>query len=65
MPEEKDRMIIQRIVKKVESELDVIFESEEIDKTERHTWRKMEVTGKRHDYFPVLFENELRDSLMR
>lgn len=31
----------------------------------KHTIRKCELNGKGEDYIPILFENELRDFLMR
>ena len=43
----------------------ITFDPEVIYKVIRYTVRKCELNGKGEDYIPVLFENELRDYLMR
>lgn len=41
------------------------FELEEIEQIVQHTVRKAELNHKDAGYVPILFENELRDHIMR
>lgn len=54
-----------RIVEAVEKKSGFLFLEEEISSIYEHTARKLALNGKGEDYFPVLFENELEDYLMR
>lgn len=56
---------IQAIVREVEDKIGWEFEPEEVEDILRYTIRKAELNGKGADYIPILFENELRDSIMR
>ena len=53
------------IVESVEKKTGWKFCPKEVHDILRHTIRKCELNGKGEDYIPVLFENELRDYLMR
>ena len=53
------------IVKQVEDKTGYIFEESEVREVFAYTLRKCEINGKGPDYVPILFENELRDYLMR
>lgn len=53
------------IVKQVENKTGYIFEENEVREVFAYTLRKCEINGKGADYVPILFENELRDYLMR
>lgn len=53
------------IVKQVEDKTGYIFEESEAREVFAYTLRKCEINGKGPDYIPILFENELRDYLMR
>lgn len=56
---------IQSIVLGVEEKLGWEFSQEEVDKILKYTIRKATLNHKGEDYIPILFENELRDSVMR
>lgn len=53
------------IVKQVENKTGYIFDESEVREVFAYTLRKCEINGKGSDYVPILFENELRDYLMR
>ena len=53
------------IVQKVQRETGYNFSVDEIAKVYVYTVRKCEVNGKGSEYVPILFENELTDSLTR
>lgn len=53
------------IVKQVEDKTGYIFDESEVREVFAYTLRKCEINGKSYDYVPILFENELRDYLMR
>lgn len=53
------------IVKQVEDKTGYIFDESEVREVFAYTLRKCEINGKGADYVPILFENELRDYLMR
>lgn len=53
------------IVKQVENKAGYIFDESEVREVFAYTLRKCEINGKGPDYVPILFENELRDYLMR
>lgn len=56
---------IQSIVSGVEEKLGWVFDPEDIENVLEHTIRKAALNHKGEDYIPILFENELRDSVMR
>ena len=56
---------IQNIVSDVEHKTGWKFEPKEIDSILSFTKRKVELNGKGDGYIPILFENELRDFVMR
>lgn len=53
------------IVKQVEDKTGYIFDDSEVRDVFAYTLRKCEINKKGPDYVPILFENELRDYLMR
>lgn len=53
------------IVEDVQKRIGYIFSAQEMRNVLAYTERKCEVNGKGADYIPILFENELRDYLMR
>ncbi len=53
------------IVKQIENKTGYIFDEREVWEVFAYTLRKCEVCNKSADYVPVLFENELRDCLVR
>lgn len=55
----------QKIVSGVENKLGWKFDSKEVDSILAFTQRKADLNGKGSDYVPILFENELRDFVMR
>lgn len=56
---------IQSIVSGVEKKLGWAFDPNEVDSILAYTKRKADLNGKGPDYVPILFENELRDFVMR
>jgi hypothetical protein len=56
---------IRCIVVNVEVETGLTFRLEDIHTALQYTERKAKLNGKGDDYIPVLFENELRDFVMR
>ena len=56
---------MDEIVRKVEDSLQVCFLHGEVECLRKYTERKLEVIGEDSDYFPLLFETELRDYIMR
>lgn len=56
---------IQDIVSGVEEKLGWVFFPDEIEDVLQYTIRKAALNRKGDDYIPILFENELRDSVMR
>lgn len=57
--------VVVDIVEKVERSNFIKFDPLEVGEILHHTIRKAIDNGKGEDYIPVLFENELRDFLMR
>ena len=53
------------IVADVEKRTGYPFSAHQILEVYQHTLRKCEINGKGADYVPILFENELRDAVMR
>lgn len=53
------------IVKQVEDKTGYIFDESEVREVFAYTLRKCEINDKGADYVSILFENELRDYLMR
>lgn len=53
------------VVRFVEKKRDVVFDRNEIDMILQHTYDKATLLNKCSDYLPILFENELIDSIMR
>lgn len=58
-------MSIDDIVSEVEEKTGYIFDEAEVRDVFAYTVRKCEINRKGPDYIPILFENELRDYLMR
>lgn len=56
---------IREIVFRVEEKFGWEFSPEEIDNVLKHTIRKAALNHKEESYIPILFENELQDSVMR
>lgn len=56
---------LAEIVAEVQEKTEYIFCPVEIADILAYTHRKCEINGKGEDYIPILFENELRDYLMR
>ena len=56
---------MRRIVGAVEEKTGFFFMEEEVGSIYEHTARKLALNRIGDDYFPVLFENELEDYLMR
>lgn len=56
---------IQSIASGVEEKLGWVFTPEEVEDVLKYTVRKATLNHKGEDYIPILFENELRDSVMR
>lgn len=57
--------IINQMVEKAEQIFGLSFLPGDLYGLTNHTFRKWEKTGYGEDYLPILFENELRDYLMR
>lgn len=57
--------VISQMVDVVERILGLSFPPDDLYRLANHTFRKWENTGYGDDYLPTLFENELRDYLMR
>ena len=53
------------IVEDVQGRIGYIFSAQEVRKVLAYTKRKCEINGKGDSYVPILFENELRDYVMR
>ena len=58
-----DRLLM--IISDVQETLDYHFSPKDAEEILNHTIRKAQVTGKGIGYIPVLFENELKDFVMR
>lgn len=56
---------IRSIVSGVENKLGWEFDPNDVDSILSYTKRKAELNGKGPGYVPILFENELRDFVMR
>lgn len=56
---------IRSIVSGVEERFGWEFDQKEVDSILAFTKRKADLNGKGPDYVPILFENELRDFVMR
>lgn len=56
---------IRSIVSGVEERFGWEFDQKEVDSILAFTKRKADLNGKGADYVPILFENELRDFVMR
>lgn len=65
MQRQEDRKLMNEIAHRVESGLNTAFSPSELESTRCITVRKMELNRKDDDYFPILFENELRDLYTR
>ena len=52
-------------VEEVEAKVGYEFSEDEVLDVLAYTVRKCEINGKGEDYIPILFENELRDFVMR
>lgn len=59
------RQEIQEIVSGVEEKLGWIFVPEEVECVLQYTIHKSAMLQKSNDYIPILFENELRDLVIR
>lgn len=53
------------IVEDVQGRIGYIFSAQEVRKVLAYTKHKCEINGKGDSYVPILFENELRDHVMR
>lgn len=53
------------VLYQVQREVRYIFSFDEVYGTAVQTKRKVDLNGKGDDYVPILFENELRDLVMR
>ena len=63
-----DRKIAEAMVDvlyQVQREVGYTFSFDEVYATAVQTRRKVDLNGKDDDYVPILFENELRDLVMR
>lgn len=56
---------VQKIVLGVEENLGWEFTEKEVEDVLKYTIRKAELNHKDDSYIPILFENELRDAVMR
>ncbi len=64
-PEKISAEELADIVYDVQSRIGYRFDLMEVFEIARHTVRKAELTGQDESYVPILFENELRDFVMR
>lgn len=64
-PEKISAEELADIVYDVQSRIGYRFDLMEVFEIARHTVRKAELTGQDEGYVPILFENELRDFVMR
>jgi hypothetical protein len=55
----------ERIVLEVENKTGWVFMPEEVQEILAYTIRKAVLNNKSEEYIPILFENELRDAVMR
>lgn len=64
-PEKISAEELADIIYDVQSRIGYRFDLMEVFEIARHTVRKAELTGQDESYVPILFENELRDFVMR
>lgn len=64
-PEKISAEELTDIVYDVQSRIGYRFDLMEVFEIARNTVRKAELTGQDESYVPILFENELRDFVMR
>lgn len=62
---QKAKTDIGEIVRSVENKKMFVFDLDDILFAGMQAVRKIELTGKEKDYFPLLFRNELEDIVMR
>lgn len=60
-----DARKINEALKAAEAQTGWMFSADEAYRILKHTERKAELCGKDDDYIPLLYENELRDFVMR